>query len=249
MSATEKITASMELSQLAESRGKIYQFLSYFYTQPLDQNFLKALMNGGLPSFLASPEVHKVLPAEMADGIRVIEDYTRNLKAHGLEEFGRALSVEFTRLFRGVKRVYSPPPPYESVYIDGENLVWGESTAKVLEEYRRSGLDIHAKYKGEPPDHISFELDFMRFLCGKEAEAWKNEEQEGALSYLRLESSFLNEHLGRWVHIFCDRIIELDGTGFYRAVAKLTKGFIELEHNQTAAYIDLVEEGGVDLQA
>jgi nitrate reductase assembly molybdenum cofactor insertion protein NarJ len=66
------------------------------------------------------------------------------------------LQTEYVRLF-----VNSYPtllcPPYESFYREG--TVYGNTVNQVRELFKQSGLAY--VYEGEPPDHISAELDFL----------------------------------------------------------------------------------------
>jgi nitrate reductase assembly molybdenum cofactor insertion protein NarJ len=66
------------------------------------------------------------------------------------------LQTEYTRLF-----VNSYPtllcPPYESFYREG--MLYGNAVSEVMAIYRQKGLAY--VYQGEPPDHISVELDFL----------------------------------------------------------------------------------------
>ncbi len=131
-----------------------------------------------------------------------------------------ALGIEFLQLFRGLNRFHSPPPPYESVYVD-RGLLYGSSTDRVAQKYRRFQLKGQ---NNEPPDHIALELDFMRFLCEKEAMAWQTEKRGQDL--LKEEDAFLNEHLARWVPAFCENTRRFDTTGFYNGLAEVTEGWI-----------------------
>ena len=140
---------------------------------------------------------------------------------------GQAELVElengYTRLFRGMDRQKSPPPPYESVYVDS-GLVYGPSTKQVANTYRRFQA---AGKEYEPPDHITLELDFMRLLCEKEAEAWRK--SENAQDLIVEENSFLNEHLARWVPDFCALVRQLDTKSFYSGLADITEGWLLYE--------------------
>jgi len=64
--------------------------------------------------------------------------------------------TEYTRLF-----VNSYPtllcPPYESFYQEG--MVYGNAANEVMAIYRNHKLMYI--YQGEPPDHVSVELDFL----------------------------------------------------------------------------------------
>ncbi len=69
------------------------------------------------------------------------------------------VQAEYTRMF-----ISAYPkllcPPYESYYREG--LVYGSSTVATGEWYRKQGLDF--MLEGEPPDHLSVELEFLAIL-------------------------------------------------------------------------------------
>ncbi len=202
-------------SVLAESRARIYRTLSIAYARPADEQLLKMLRFWGA---LETEIPSAALPAIMKKGLKRLTVW---LEKHGFDSAQvTALDVEYTRLFRGLNRTNSPPPPYESVY--GESgLVFGPSTDLVIREYRRFQLKGQAN---EPPDHIALELDFVRFLCEQEAQAWG--EDEGGRGFLEDELRFLEEHLAGWVPTLCENIRKFDTTGFYSALSEVTEGWI-----------------------
>ncbi|MCB8816455.1 molecular chaperone TorD family protein [Desulfosporosinus shakirovi] len=68
--------------------------------------------------------------------------------------------TEYTRLFIGPTKL--PVPPWESVYVSKERLLFQESSLKVRQ--RQCYLNYNflpAKYRSEADDHIALELDFM----------------------------------------------------------------------------------------
>jgi TorA maturation chaperone TorD len=130
------------------------------------------------------------------------------------------LAVEFTELLRGL-RPTSPPPPYESLYREG--VIHGLSTDQVVEAYAAFGVHGSRAMEGEPADHISFELDFMRHLATLEAEAVDPEDIRGVL---QAEDRFLEEHLCKWMGGFSQRLEEHDGTGFYSGAASFTDRWV-----------------------
>lgn len=220
----------MEISRLTEVRSKIYEFISAVYITPPDGNFLKSVRDAAWP--YGALNALRELPKSIAHGLWMIDSIV-NIPGRSVEELRAKISVEFTRLFRGLRR-HGPPPPYESVYREG--LCWGESTTEVLAEYSRLGLTVRNEHKGEPPDHISFELDFMRFLCEKEAEAWRKDNSEEALMTLDGEKRFLSEHLSKWVGEFCGNIRRYDTLGFYQYWADVTEGWISFDLQQIDYY-------------
>lgn len=206
------------MSRLAESRSKAYSMLAMFYLKRPTREFLEMMSKG-------SPQLEGV-DEEIAEALRTIRKEV--LKADNLEDYTLRLGVEFTRLFRGVKEGYSPPPPYESVY-RGEGRLYGYYTLQVIEAYRKAGY-----YPGEehlsPPDYISAELEFMAYLAQREATAWRKGNVSDARRLLKMEKEFLAEHLLLWVPEFCKRVEEQAKESFYKAVARLTKRFLKLDY-------------------
>lgn len=166
----------------------------------------------------------------LGEGVEVMRSFLEDARKTGLDNLVTHISAEFTRLFRGVRLGYSPMPPYESAYREG--ICWGSSTFDVLAEYRRFGLTPESSLEGEPPDHISFELDFMRFLCNKEAEAWRRGDEGEAKRLLEAEESFLTNHILRWLSELCNKVREFDRLGFHRGWANITEGWIHVDLQQ-----------------
>lgn len=225
-----------ELSKLAMDRAKLYQLLSIIYIQPVDCNFLNSLERWD--SLLKFSPLNEVLPAQMVEGLKKIHSFLQQMSIKPSDGLSPNLSLEFTRLFRGVKPGYGPPPPFESVY-RGSGQVMGEVTSAVLEKYQKAGLGVVAEYEGEPSDHLSLELDFMRYLCIKESEARSRGDIQEALELLEQEKIFLGEHLTKWVGNFCNAVKKHDELGFYRGMAEFTEGWIGFDYEQIDDYWEM----------
>jgi TorA maturation chaperone TorD len=52
-----------------------------------------------------------------------------------------------------------------------------------------------------------------------------------------MEKMFIEEHLIKWVPVFCDRIISEAELSFYREIAKVTKNFMEFEQKEIVKYV------------
>lgn len=198
---------------LARSRAQIYGVLS--------------TVCGGLPgeelvrlfsSWSISEQVSRGrFPLKIGRGLKQIRSWVVECSRDPSQV--AALETEFSRLFRGLGRAKSPPPPYESVYMDN-HLLYGASTQRVAETYRRLGVK---GWDGEPPDYIAVEMDFMRFLCDREVEAHKS---GNAQHLIKEEEAFLREHLAGWVPVFCANVRCFTDNVFYSGLADLTEGWI-----------------------
>lgn len=205
------------LSKLAKRRAQIYRVLAAAYAKPADELFL-----GMLRSWSISEEVlsQKVIDATLAKGLSNVGIWFEKMSSLSAEDISNVLSPEFTRLFRGLSRSNSPPPPYGSVYMDN-GVLYGASTDLIIAKYRQYHLKVP---DNEPPDHISLELDFMGFLCEGEAIGWKTE--KGGQDLLKEQAAFVNEHLIRWVPLLCENIRKFDTTEFYYSLADITEGWL-----------------------
>ncbi|OGO21817.1 MAG: hypothetical protein A2144_09580 [Chloroflexi bacterium RBG_16_50_9] len=207
--------AEWQLTQLAQSRARIYGTLSAIYTGLPGEQLVKLFS-----AWCASEQVPgQMPPSGIKIGLNTINSW---LEKHGSTPSEiAALETEFTRLFRGLGREKSPPPPYESVYLDS-GLLYGPSTQRVADIYRRFQIIVK---DNEPPDYIAVELDFMRLLCEKEALA-RQSQDDGVRELISAENDFLREHPVAWVPAFCESVRRFDITSFYAGVADVTEGWI-----------------------
>ena len=205
---------------VARQRSNVYGLLATVYREEVSADLLRQVKD---PQFLGV----------LSDlGVQLANDFFETSEKELLGE----LAVEYARLFLGPGKHISP---HESIHHrrDGGRWgqLWGESTAEVKKFIESKGLSYDPEYKGLP-DHISVELEFMQQLTLREKEAWKEEDEETALDCLKVEKKFIEEHLGRWVPVFCDKVIKEAELSFYREMAALTKNFIEFEREEVEGY-------------
>jgi TorA maturation chaperone TorD len=213
-------TEKVQRMAVARQRSNIYGLLATVYRQEVTADFLHQVKD---PQFLGV----------LSDlGLQLTSDFLQKPEEELLDE----LAVEYAGLFLGPGGHISP---HESVHHqrgDGQSgLLWGESTAEVKNFIESTGLSYDSEYTGLP-DHISVELEFMQQLTLREAQAWRDEDEDGALDCLKTEKKFLEEHLIRWVPVFCAMIIKEAELPFYREMAALTKRFVEFEKQEIARY-------------
>jgi TorA maturation chaperone TorD len=207
---------------VARQRSNIYGFLATAYRQEVNSEFLQQLRD---PKFL-------VILSDL--GIQLTTDFLQKPEEELLDD----LAVEYAGLFLGPGGHISPHESVHHQRSGGQNgLLWGESTAEVKRFIESTGLSYDPEYKGLP-DHISVELEFMQQLTLREEQAWRDEDEDGALDCLRTEKKFIEEHLARWVPAFCDKVIKEAELPFYREMAALTKNFIEFDREEVEGYVD-----------
>ncbi len=142
------------------------------------------------------------------------------------KELAEELAVEYTGLFIGPGKHV---PPYASVYLAGEHgELWGPSTARVKRFIESAGFEYHDQYR-DLPDHISAELEFMKHLATREAQAIEEADGEAAAHCRKVGAAFLTSHLAVWIPEFCRRIARDATLPFYREMAGLLADFIQSE--------------------
>ncbi len=218
MAKTEK----QNMEEQAQHRSNIYGLLAEIYRREMTSDLLQQIKD---PRFLG---VLSNLGIELNNG------FFQKPEQELLED----LAVEYARLFLGPGKHISP---HESVHHQRDDAqggqLWGQSTVEVKKFIELSGLHYKSEYTGLP-DHISVELEFMQQVTLREEQAWAEQDKDTALSCLKNEKKFIEEHLARWVPIFCEKVINEAELLFYREMAGLTKNFIEFEKEEINRYGD-----------
>jgi TorA maturation chaperone TorD len=187
-------------------------FLSGILLHPPGEEFLREIRERDLledwPILVRDPDT--------ARGIELIKAAVLNDSPGRIQ----GLTDDFNRLFIGPGPASAPP--YESLYVGREKVLFDRSTLQVREAYRRSGFRAR-EVNRMPDDHIGLELAFISRLCaplpGREGR------KDG--STLPALSRFLGGHTLRWVGTFCRLMAEGARTDFYRGAAFLLMGTLE----------------------
>jgi TorA maturation chaperone TorD len=105
--------------------------------------------------------------------------------------------------------------PFEGVFLDSTAQVGGATTRVVLDAYQAAGFPI--AQKAESGDHIGVELNFLGFLCRREAAA----EQAEKAAVRRQIADFVDDHVGRWLPAFV-HALNNQRHPFFSALGELT---------------------------
>ena len=202
---------------LASARGRIYGLLGYFFIKHPDEDFISDLFDPRFEEALSELLRQPTITGEIGEGINLMKSFVEERKGGDKSETLRLIAADRARLLhtRGSGRFSLCESAYRS----------DKSALEVMETYREEGVKLPEGCK-EPPDYLGFELDFMRFLCSREAEAWMGGDVDRALELLEKQEKFLREHLDSWIPSFCEAALKRAETSFYKGVLKLVKGFI-----------------------
>ena len=133
---------------------------------------------------------------------------------------------EYTRLFIGPTKL--PAPPWESVYVTEERLIFQESTLRVRQCYLKYNF-LPAHYRSEADDHIALELDFMYNLCSIAETAFQAEDMSQVAEVLLDQKAFLEEHLLVWTPQYIKDLQAATSHPLYQGLAFLLDDFLKTD--------------------
>ncbi|MDR1727409.1 MAG: molecular chaperone TorD family protein [Acidobacteriota bacterium] len=219
--------STSEIVSLIANRENLYRLLSRFYRIEIDEAFLCQLEGMTFPEDCND--------ADLAEGYKMLTEWLLSPNEDPLTN----LAVDYARVFLGAGIFEGPVAyPYESVYTSKERLIMQEARDQVLAIYRAKGLERIATFE-VPEDHVSIELEFMSHLCREAREALLAGDPARAVVSFKEQREFLDNHPLKWIPAFCADIEACATSDFYLAVAKMTRGFLNMEQSIIE---ELVEE-------
>lgn len=129
-----------------------------------------------------------------------------------------------------------PCRPHETAYASSP-FAQTRELADIAGFYKAFRLTL-SEAQPHLPDFAGTQLEFMAMAAGKEAYARLEGWTEEAEVCLRGQRSFMNDHLGRWLPVFCRSVMEKAGGGFYTALAALAAHFVAAD----AAWLGVAPE-------
>jgi len=212
-------------SEVAEARSEVYNLFSALYLELPSLPLLENVFSAEFERQLSTAAI-KLDLTEMKRGLKLVTRFVADFKDQPKKEVLTRVSVDRTRLLRGVNPQLSPPPPYESVYREGR--LWGKSTVDVAHTFPKLGAKPPEQWT-EPPDYIGIEFDLMRIICHSELNAWQSSDAAKALGYLEAGRDFLKRHILQWVPGFCEQMYQRAELTFYQGIARMTDGFVKYD--------------------
>lgn len=207
------------LSRVAADRGRVYRWLAIGFYPP-DASLIAALNTGHMVDEIqASIAWLGEDRAKLQAGLSALQRFVDATLAD--------LEADYARLFgKSVERV----SPRESAYRwrDASDVL--SATETIAQALRQQYTQFNTVPMNGHEDHVAVELEFLAFLCEREAASWASGAQERARQLRRQERVFLDDHLGRWLAEFCWRVCDRLPDTFYAALADLGDVWLSLEH-------------------
>lgn len=163
--------------------------------------------------------------SKVAEGYAQIVEYLRHRNRATRQE----LAVDYAHTFLGAGTYdHVLAPPYESVFTSKQRLLMQVARDGALAYYRSEELDLPAD-NTTPEDHLGFELQFVATMIERADEALVAGDEERFRELVAKQRSFLKYHQENWLPAFCDAIDQYTKTDFYKGVANLVRGYLEIE--------------------
>lgn len=154
-----------------------------------------------LLGMLSAPEWVKEWPVQAAELAEIA-----SLMAAGLADSDTPVGEEYQRLFIGPYAL--PAPPWGSVYLDKENVLFGDSMLELRQWMRAQGFAPQTE-QNEPEDHFGLMLMLAAWLA--------DQGQQPQLDEL------LAWHLLPWADRYLNLFTENAANDFYRGLGLLAK--------------------------
>ena len=158
------------------------------------------------------------------------------LEKHEEKNGFEKLIQEYTNLFI---HPASTALPYQTEYTASHEFMKSQQLADIMGFYRAFRLDL-SETEHERADFIVTELEFMHYLCLKEAQARKQYFGHIDLT-VETEKKFLEEHLGAWVKEFYSAMVRSGQSEIYTAILSIASRFVNLECKQFGIQLEVFE--------
>jgi len=210
----------------AVGRGYLYLWLSRAFRYP-DPDLAGNLKEPALTLLEGSLDL---LPEASREPLRpVLAELRAAVTDHDLPQ----LQSDHRQVFGHIES--SPCPPYETRYGSSHLFQQTQLLSDIAGFYRAFGLDL-SDGAHERPDHLAVELEFLHFLCLKEAHALEHHGSEQVELCRDAQVKFLRDHLLPWAPSFARRLQQAAGDGFYQRLGALMAAFLSTEAGRSGCH-------------
>ena len=192
----------------SRQRADLYRLLSRLYRVEVDRKLLDGL------KALTFPTADGVL----GEGYEMLKSYLDSCGDNALEE----LAVDYATVFLAAGSADGAAAiPCESVYTSPKKIFMQDAWEDVRRIYGERSLGKNDAFQDLMEDHVAVEVEFMATLV---------ESREP-----KAELAFLEDHLLNWMESFTADIDKYARCDFYKAVGRITLGFLRSERELLTA--------------
>ena len=203
----------MTIQETAEHRFVIARFFATMFADEISPEMYGALNADKFLLDLKNAS-EKVRNLQLAKGMKSFFDF---MDQAGVDSHFN-IRAEYADLFLNAGP--NPVAPYESVWADREPVTHQAPLFETREMLRKIGLHKDPAYH-QPEDHIAVQFDLLAEI-NRRAAAGDKEAAQSRYDFGRSRVAWRTE--------FCAALASADKSGFYRALAELTLGWLFVGH-------------------
>jgi putative dimethyl sulfoxide reductase chaperone len=223
MKNSSQRSSTKDLIKVHQFREMLFLFLSRSFSREVDRPFLQSLfdVSNSLQASLKDAE-----ETSLSRGRDLLKSFCSEIRAADEEVVLGDLARHYAFLFLGVGS--ENVALCESAYRNEKGLLFQTAYFDTLERYRKVGLGKREDFS-EPEDHLSLELAYMAHLSHWSISSIEAAREEEMKKYYQYQKSFLKDHLLLWIPQFSSSLSEVSPSTFYRALAYLLQGYIQVD--------------------
>lgn len=203
-----------EYCEILSERSGFYRLLAGFYFKEVTDDLINALTAFPVPDLDRESLLYQ--------GYREMKTY---LVRRGPDP-RTDLAVDYARVFLSAGTYEGEAAnPYESIYTSEEGLIMQDARDEVRLIFIRQGVSVDESLN-LPEDHLSFELEFMAIMSEKALALVQEKRFTELAENLRVQSSFIDDHLENWLPDLQQRIEGCAQQRFYPAICMITRGYV-----------------------
>lgn len=221
--------AKSDIIALSRIRASMYRFLGGLYIMEVDENQLLMLKKMNFPLI----EGRSDSDLDLREGYDLMKNYIAAADSSDLED----LAADYAKVFLAAGDAAGRAAfPYEAVYVNKKHQVGGSTQMQMHALYLERGLEPDPNVYRTMEDNIGLMLEYMANICDEITAAAENDDKEKVNVLLAEQGQFIKKHITNWIYSFTSDVIKFSERDFYKAVAKITNGFIKKE-------AELLQEG------
>lgn len=160
-----------------------------------------------------------------SEGANLLSKFFERMRTATDEDMDK-LREDYNALFVGPGHLQAPP--WESVYLSEERIIFDEHTLSVREFYKDWGVTINRVNK-EPDDHMGFQMEFMSILSDKGIDAIEKDNLDKLEKVLIAQNEFLEAHTLLWLDQFSKNVFDNSQTDFYKGLGLFLSEYIKMD--------------------
>ncbi len=237
-------TSNASLQQWSEAISQDLQQIAVLHDKEIDKTLIDALREVNFPynlglvlsSEVGNEETGLYKPQHFFK--TVLQELPENIDQETLDR----LAVDYADIYLNHGLHASP---FESVWLDEDNLLQQEPMFQIREWYKRYGLETE-NWRIRSDDHLVLQLQFIATLLAPESPV---SDKFSLQQRLHDATTFMDEHLLLWVSDFCNLVSQRCSTDFYASAMVLTNAYIQELRDVLAEITEIKRPSAEEIEA